>query len=399
MRLLIAIAIFAVISLVGSKVTFLDRRLPLGFRHILFTGAEYIFIGILLGSMGLNVLDEMTLKDLQPFLIFGLSWIGFLYGVQFEVRFLRKLPRYFFSITAIQATGTFFFITGLMFLALNLLLGYTGPPLYILSVTLGATGACTAQSAIALISRNYRIKNRGLLELLRYISSVDGLFAVLFFAIALSIAAGYRNIPFSVTEAIWWLLVAVIAGIAPAAILILLSQVRFSQQEYLVFLVGTIMFSGGLSRHLNQSPLISGLVFGIIVANLCRHRLRAIELVSHAEKSIYIILLLFLGASWRLSIDLGLLLGLCYLVFRLMGKLSSAWLAITVFKPLFKSPRILGLGLISEGGLAVAITLEFYLLNPSLANTLISIIIISILVNELLSPRLILAQFPEAEKL
>ncbi|MFH2132556.1 MAG: hypothetical protein ABIK68_19420, partial [bacterium] len=78
---------------------------------------------------------------------------------------------------------------------------------------------------------------------------------------------------------------------------------------------------------------------------------------------------------------------------------SSAWLAITVFKPLFKSPRSLGMGLISEGGLAVAITLEFYLLNPSLANTLISIIIISILVNELLSPRLILAQFPEAEKL
>ncbi|MFH2129267.1 MAG: cation:proton antiporter, partial [bacterium] len=327
MRLLIAIAIFTVISLVGSKVTFLDRRLPLGFRHILFTGAEYIFIGILLGSMGLNVLDAMTLKDLQPFLIFGLSWIGFLYGVQFEVRFLRKLPRYYFSITAIQATGTFFFITGLMFLALNLLLGYTGPPLYILSVTLGATGTCTAQSAIALVSRNYRIKNRGLLELLRYISSVDGLFAVLFFAIALSIAAGYRDIPFSVTEAVWWLSVAVIAGIAPAVILILLSRVRFSQQEYLVFLVGTIMFSGGLARQLNQSPLISGLVCGIIVANLCRHRLRALELVGHAEKSIYIILLLFLGASWRLSIDLGLLLGLCYLISRLMGKLSSAWLA------------------------------------------------------------------------
>ena len=86
MKLLIAIAFFTVISVVGAKITFLDRRLPLGFRNILFTGTEYIFIGILMGGMGLNILDGLTLNKLQPFLVFGLSWIGFLYGVQFEFR-------------------------------------------------------------------------------------------------------------------------------------------------------------------------------------------------------------------------------------------------------------------------------------------------------------------------
>lgn len=397
MKLLIAIAVFAIISLVGEKLTFLDRRLPLGFRNILFTGAEYIFIGILLGGMGLNILDDLTLYQLQPFLIFGLSWVGFLYGVQFEVRYMRKLPRFYFSITAIHGVLTFVFVTGLMFLVSKLLLGYTGKSLFAISIGLGATGTCTAQSALAIVSRNYRIKNRGLLDLLRYISSVDGLFALIFFAIALSVVAGYRDLRFSMASALLWLGTAIVTGVIPAVILILLSRVRFSQQEYLVFLVGTIMFSGGLAHYVNQSPLISGLICGIIVANLCRHRLRAMELVVHAEKSIYIILLLFVGASWRLTIDLGLLLALVYLVSRLIGKISGLWVALRVFKPHFQSPPGLGLGLISEGGLAVAIVLEFSMFNPAFANLLITIIIISILTNELLSPRLILAQFGKSE--
>ena len=312
---------------------------------------------------------------------------------------MRKLPRYYFSITAIHGVLTFVLVTSLMFLAFSLFLGYAGKSLFIISITLGATGACTAQSAIAIVSRNYRIKNRGLLELLRYISSVDGLFALIFFAIALSVVAGFRGSSFSVTGAVIWLGIAMITGLVPAIILILLSRVRFSQQEYLVFLVGTVMFCGGLAHDINQSPLISGLVCGIIVANLCRHRLRAMELVVHAEKSIYIILLLFVGASWQLTIDFSLLIPLIYLIARLIGKISGAWVAVRVFKPRFKTPSGLGLGLISEGGLAVAIVLEFCMFNPSYTNLLLTVIIISILTNELLSPRFILAQFGESEAL
>ncbi len=399
MKLLIAIAIMAVVSVAGSKITFLGRRLPLGFRNILFTGSEYIFIGILLGGMGLNILDGPTLEMLQPFLIFGLSWIGFLYGVQFEVRFMRHLPRYYFSITALQGTITFIVITGLFYMVLNGTAELIGSSRLMLSLILGATGACTAQSAIAIVNRNYRIQNRSLVELLRYISSVDGLFALGFLVVSLSMAAGFRGASFSVQSFLLNAGLSLIIGIVPAIILILLSRVRFTQQEFLVFIVGAIMFNGGLAIHMDQSPLVSGLVCGIIVANLCRHRLRAMEIVMHAEKSIYIILLLFLGANWQPTIGPGLLLAAVYPLFRITGKTAGMWLAIKRFKPRFPAPSSLGLGLISEGGLAVAIVLDFCMLYPLYAKPLITIIIVSIFINELLSPRLILAQFQGAEKL
>jgi hypothetical protein len=72
MKLLLSIVVIVVIALMGSRLTFLNRRLPLGFKNILFTGAEYIFIGIILGRMGLNLIDTRSLNNLEPFLIFGL---------------------------------------------------------------------------------------------------------------------------------------------------------------------------------------------------------------------------------------------------------------------------------------------------------------------------------------
>jgi len=398
MKLFIAIAIISVIAVAGSRFTYLDRRLPLGFRNILLTGSEYVLIGILLGSVGFNILDVPTRNMMEPFLIFCLSWIGFLFGVQFEIRFMKRLPHGYFTITAIQSGIVFLFITTLTYAVCRLIPGACRMTSAVTATVLGATGACTAQSAIAIVNRNFRVKNRELLDLLRYISSVDGLFAMIFLSLALCISAGLQEGGFSVLTAGIWLISAAFCGIVPAVVLILLSRVKFNQQEYLVFLVGTIMFCGGLARHLEQSPLISGLICGMLVANFCQHRLRATEIVVHAEKSIYIILLLFLGAGWQLEFGPGLILAAAYIVARFLGKTAGVWLALRLFQTRFSTPSGLGMGLVAEGGVAVAIILDFCMLQSGMSFPLGSIVIISLFVNEAISPRLILAQFKEVEK-
>jgi len=79
MKFLSSIVIIVVIALIGSRLTFFDRKLPLAFRNIIFTGIEYIFIGIVLGEMGVNLISAESLNNFAPFLIFALSWIGFLF--------------------------------------------------------------------------------------------------------------------------------------------------------------------------------------------------------------------------------------------------------------------------------------------------------------------------------
>jgi hypothetical protein len=398
MKILFAIVIIAIISIIGSRLTFLNRRIPMGFRNIFLTGTEYILIGVLLGGMGLNILDQEALIKLEPFLLFGLCWVGFLFGLQFEVRQLRNLPRFYFSITAIQAFITFSIVTVFIYLAFRKFSLLPESILFMASITLGSTACCTAQSSLAIVSRNYRIKNRGLLDLMRYISSVDGLFALFFFAAALCIIPGGELAGFNFIKSIKWLLLSATMGFVPALIFILLNRTKFSQQEFMVFMIGCIMFCGGLAYEIHHSPLVSGFICGIITANFCRQRLRALSSVIHAEKSIYIILLLLIGAGWIIKPDYSLILTLVYFIIRVLGKIIGTFFATRIFKPIYNVPAGLGLGLISEGGLAIAIIINFKLLYPSVGDSIVTIIIISVFVNEFISPKLILSQFDEAER-
>jgi len=63
-----------------------------------------------------------------------------------------------------------------------------------------------------------------------------------------------------------------------------------------------------------------------------------------------------------------------------------------LFKIGVEVPSFIGLALISEGGLAIAIIINFRILYPMIGDSLITIIIISIFLSELLSPRLIIRQ-------
>jgi len=392
MKMLLAIVLIALIALIGSRLTFFSRRLNMGLKNIIFTGTEYIFLGVFLGSDGLNLLDSETLKKLEPFLLFGLSWIGFLFGLQFEVKRLKALPRRYFSITAIQSSIVFALVSFISWYFFKIFAMLPENLLLLASITLGSAASCTAQSAIAIVSHNFRIENKGLLGLMRYVSSVDGLFALLFFAAALCVIPGGGFVDPGFLQSAGWLAMSICMGALPAFVLIFLSRTRFTQQEYMVFLIGVIMFCGGLAESLNYSSLVAGLVCGIVTANFCPHRLRALSIVVHAEKSIYIALLVLLGAGWNFRLDTVLIIAVIYFVTRLIGKVAGVFTATRIFKPKYVVPPQLGLGMISEGGLAVAIIINVTLLYPVLSDVLITIIVLSVIVNEYISPALIVKQ-------
>ncbi|UCH96236.1 MAG: cation:proton antiporter [Candidatus Aminicenantes bacterium] len=398
MKFLFVIVLLLAISILGSRLTFLNRRVSLGFRNIILTGTEYILIGVLLGGMGLNILDGEALKKLEPFLIFGLCWIGFLFGLQFEVRKIKNLPGAYFSIAAIQSFTSFAVVSAAMILIFKQFMALSDNVILIIALTLGSSASCTAQSALAIVNKNYRFQNRRLLDLMRYISSVDGIYALVFFALALCIFPRADISSFNLFGSMKWLFVSVIMGVIPALILISLNRLRFSSQEFILFLIGTATLCGGLAYQLHYSPLISGFVCGVITANCCRHRLRALSIVMGAEKSLYIILLILLGASWHLRVDITLVITGVYFMARIFGKLIGGFMGTKLFKHDYHVPPTIGLGLISEGGLAVAIIINFQLLHPSIADPLITIIVLSVFINEFFSPWFILARFDKKDR-
>ena len=148
---------------------------------------------------------------------------------------------------------------------------------------------------------------------------------------------------------------------------------------------------------IHYSPLISGFLCGIVIANFCRHRLRALSEVLNAEKTIYIILLILLGAEWDFKMDFILVIAGIYIIIRAFGKFIGTFMGTRLFKSGYHVPPTIGLGLISDGGFAVAIIMDFMLLYPSFADPLITIVVLSLIVNELFSPWFILSQFDKRD--
>ncbi|MCP5050270.1 MAG: hypothetical protein GY940_24095 [bacterium] len=396
-----AIILISAISLMGSRITFFNRRFALGFRNILFTGTEYIIVGALLGGMGLDLLDEEALTKLEPFLVFGLCWVGFLFGLQFDIRQLKNLMGHrYFSISAVQSLVTFLFVAASMYFLFEWFTNYPMAVRLLIAITLGSSASCTANSALAIVSKNYKFKNRRLLDLMLYISSLDGFYALIFLGAALSIFPGAMMTPAGFMESLKWLILPGIMGIIPALILISLSRTRFSPQEFFVYIIGTVILCGGLAHQIHYSPLISGMICGLVTANFSRHNVRAMHVVLQAEKSLYIMLLLLLGAGWKFYFQFNfvLLITAVYLVMRLLGKVAGAFIGVKTFKPDYDVPSSVGLGLISDGGLSVAIIINFQLLYPGIAAPLVTVIIISVLVNELLGPLFILGRFDKNER-
>jgi Kef-type K+ transport system membrane component KefB len=248
------------------------------------------------------------------------------------------------------------------------------------------------------VSRAHKFKNRGLAELLRYISSVDGLFGILFFTIAISIIPGMKESSFEWFVTSKWLALSIAIGIVSALILISLTNRKLSQDELLLFLIGTVLFCAGLTHTIHHSPLVSGLICGILFANFSHHRIRALTIVVHAEKSIYIMLLLILGASWSFKPDFSLVLMAAYFLLRLVGKIVGSFIAIKSFPPKYIVPWYVGLGLIPEGGLAIAIIVNFKL-HPvmGIADAMITVIVLSVLISELMGPFCIIKLFKGRE--
>jgi len=72
-------------------------------------------------------------------------------------------------------------------------------------------------------------------------------------------------------------------------------------------------------------------------------------------------------------------------------------MATRALKADFNIPPTAGLGLISEGGLAVVIIMNFSFLYPSLSDYLVTIITLSMFTNEIIGPKLMLWQFENPE--
>jgi hypothetical protein len=360
----ILFALFVILFLTFAGYHFSFRKVKVGFfsKGLWLTGNEYLLVGLALGSWGLNLLDADTIKALTPLSALVLGWAGMVCGFQFEISKLKRmrLPYLWAAL-----------VSGLVCMAITAACCYIFLPLFPGLETLASPGAilalaaaaaCTAPTGLALVAEKALAAKREAITLLRHIAALDGALPLLIYALAFTampLAAGSQAEPG---------ISALLAGGAALGLIIVLFAVflavRPPQSELLLVVMGMIVLTSGTASLTGFSPLAANFLLGFLLVNTSSAKERIYQMLFSVEKPAYLLLLIFLGALWSL-LPLWLFAGaLVFLLARLSGKVTGLFAATKLLPLPEKTGASLGLGLLGQGGLGLAIMLEFALKHP-----------------------------------
>ncbi|HEX7118900.1 MAG TPA: cation:proton antiporter [Longimicrobiales bacterium] len=392
MNPLIGALVLVLLGLLGARLSFTVKRAPLGPRLIVAAGTHFLFLGFLLGSHVLDLLNRGTINQLYPFLALGLGWIGLLFGLQLDRRQLRHFPRSYLVVALGQAV-----VAILLFYAVGRLLALgalrAGPLADSLLLATAATACISTPAGIVLISTTFLVRGK-VSQLLLFIASLDGIVGI----IALQLAYGlYHPLAYSTAggaiDGLAWFAVAIALGIVFGIFFLWLTRPKPEREELTLFLLGLVVFAAGTAFYLGLSPLFLSMVIGAIVANFSPLRRQVYAVLQAWEQPIYVILLILAGALLNFPTWVVLPLAAAYLLLRVTGKLVGGYLATHAVRLPFDAPARLGLGLIPQGGIslamAISVTLTYGTLQANgaeVVEALFATVVLGVVASELIGP-------------
>jgi Kef-type K+ transport system membrane component KefB len=358
-------------------------------RLLLVSGAEYLILGILLGPNVSGVLSNQTLEGFAPLTTLALGWIGAIVGTQFYLPGLVRISGQMYRLAFGEALGTLAFVAGAMLLLFLSVFGLPWQTALVPAVALGAIAAVSAPTGIEVVAR--RLMQRGtVVRQLQVATAIDALVGIATLGLVLSLyhpgdlAPGYR---ITSTE---WVVITLGIGVTGGALFHLFLGDDTTVDRLFISLGGAIILISGAAAYLHLSPLLAALVFGATLTNTSRHRELIARTLSNAERPFYFVLLIFAGASWQPSLRAWAIPVALFLVARILGKIWSARIGAWVSGQNSVLGKDWGLALLGQGGLALALALDYNTLEGAeLANIVFTAAIASVLLTDILSARIV----------
>lgn len=391
---LVATLVLILLALLGARLSFSTERVPQGPRLLFRTGTHFLVLGFLLGPSGLALLSTEATIGLSPFLALGLGWVGFHFGLQFDRGSLRHFPLTYHVLGAGQSALTFALFLGAGYVGL-LLVGRADDVSPVLLVAAAAAASVTTPACIAMVSSNFMVRGN-VRDLLFFVGSLDAAVGIIALQVAYALfrPAAAATQPGELSQLS---LVAVAAGLGVVLgiVFVWLVRRRPAPEELVLYVLGTCALGAGLALQWALSPLFVSMVMGVVVANWGRDRQRVFALLQRWEKPVYLSFLMLSGALLTTPSLLLLGLALGYALLRAAAKSAGAAAMVTVIPFSFDVPRRLGLGLIPQGGISLAMAVSGVLTYSGLRvqgaaaeGSLFTIIVLGVMMSELAGPYL-----------
>jgi Kef-type K+ transport system membrane component KefB len=319
----------------------------------------FMLLGILLGPSALGMLNHEMMGNLEVITELALGMVALTIGLELNVMSLRQTGKSLLVIVLWESLLTFTVVSLMTFL-----ITFNTP----LAIMFGAVAVTTAPAGkVAVIQEN---NARGpLTRTLLAVVGFDDAMAIIVFGFALAVTkyllvmeSGAVDINFvhSLATPIIEIGLSLITGIAIGLIVGLLVGRLGKARDVFVLSIASIFLIAGAAAIIPISLVLTAMTSGMIITNTQPRNIME-QIGSHITDIMPLMFILFFGLAGA-HLDLSALprlglVGIGYIVARSFGKIAGCWIGARQGGADTKISRYLGIGILSQAGLAIGLAL------------------------------------------
>ena len=354
----------------------------------------------LLGRLGIKGIGFSSLEYVDSFSIISQAALGFIafeIGNEFRLKDLKSMGKSAITIGILQAVIT----TIVVDIAL-ILLHFIAPSLISLSsaITLGAIAAATAPAATLMVVKQYKAEGPMTKLLLMVVAIDDAVGLVLFsvsFGVATALETGAISFVGVVVEPLLELVLSIALGVLGGLSLNWLEKYFHSRSKRMSLAVAFVLLTVGIALlewniggvHFGFSLLLVCMIEGTVFCNINETSEELMDRVDRWTGPLNMLFFVLSGADLNLNVlsnPLVLIVGLIFIAFRSLGKISGAYLSCRLEKTSPTIQKYLGITLLPQAGVALGMALTAR--NLSDGESVRNVVLFAVLVYELVGPTL-----------
>lgn len=349
----------------------------LGRRTCLPRVTLLLIFGVLIGPHALAFVPNFFVEKFELIAQMTLVMVGFMLGGKLTFESLKVQGKLIATLSVLAATLT------TVIVIIILLLFKT--PLAV-AVLLGSIAAATDGTAILELVEESE-STSPFSKILLSVVALDDAWGMILFGLGLTITSVLSQADVETSG--------VLLGVSHVGGAILLGIMIGFPAAYLTGRVhpgrpimtealGLIFLCGGLAIWLDVSYLIASMVMGIVVANFASHHEYPFDAIEGIEWPMFVIFFVLAGASLDVSAlsSIGVI-GLIYLLARLMGKIVAGWTAAVIGKADRQTKKWIGIAMLPQASAALGMALVAASQFPQYSQILLTTVVASTIVFEI----------------
>jgi hypothetical protein len=350
------------------------------------SGVEYAALGFLLGPSALDVVGRDMVEAFEPIVQVAVGWLAFAVGLDFGSAGERRVRPGSLVFGGLSATLTGGAVAAAVwFIAGAVHSGLTEADRLLLAGGTGAACSETTRYAVRWVIERQGARGP-VSDRLDELAHADAFVPMLAIAFLFALEPT-RSVRVSL-PIVEWPAITVGLGLflGAGAALLLRTELRLEDAWGLLF--GVSLIGIGASARLALSTLTASFFMGLAVSLLSRHGRELRTLVAPTERPILLPALLLAGAR----LDFHASPALPWIVMaavgaRITAKIVAGWALLVASPAARKAGGLVGLSLLSSGGLAMSIGLAFALRFPgAVGDSVLVVAVLSATVGEFVGP-------------